>query len=121
MTQILTNLVGNALKFTPANGTITISAKLSNEKSLAGDQMIEVSVQDTGPGIGEEDKKKLFQKFVQGKGAQGGTGLGLVICKELIEMHKGRIWFESEEGKGSKFIFLMPVKIPDPTDKEAAL
>ena len=111
ITQIVTNLIGNALKFTPENGTIVICVKRSAEKSVDGAEMIEVSVKDSGPGIPEEDKKKLFQKFAQGKITAGGTGLGLVISKELVDLHGGRIWVESEEGKGAKFAFTVKKKI----------
>ncbi len=104
--QVLTNLVGNAMKFTE-KGSITISTrKIENA--------VRVSVSDTGPGIKQEDIPKLFQKFQQldssGGRKTGGTGLGLAISKEIVEKHGGKIWAESEVGKGTSFHFLLPVK-----------
>ena len=105
--QVLTNLLGNAIKFTPQQGRITVEAKLS-------DGAIEVSVTDTGLGIAKEDIPKLFNKFQQvGERTSsdiGGTGLGLVIAKEIVELHHGRIWVESDEKKGAKFAFTIPLK-----------
>lgn len=107
--QVLTNLVGNGLKFTPQGGSVTVIAKRS-----ADGQKIEMGVRDTGPGIAQEDFNKLFEKFsrIESKTMQGisGTGLGLTIAKEIVELHGGRIWVESEEGKGSYFAFEIPVK-----------
>ena len=107
--QVLTNLVSNAIKFTQ-NGSIVIA-------SSRGDNAIQVSVKDTGPGVKEEDMGKLFQQFRQlekiTERKTGGTGLGLAISKEIIEKHKGRIWAESEFGKGTTFCFIIPVKIKD--------
>lgn len=102
--QVLTNLVNNAVKFTE-KGQITIAtSKLENA--------IQVSVSDTGSGMKPEDLPKLFQKFGQlGKGGDrktGGTGLGLAICKDIIGRHNGKIWAESEAGKGSTFNFTLP-------------
>jgi PAS domain S-box-containing protein len=107
--QVLTNLIGNALKFTPAGGTVTVVGKRS-----ADAQKIEIGVRDTGPGIAPKDFQKLFEKFsrVESQALQGisGTGLGLTIAKEIVELHGGRIWVESEEGKGTYFAFELPVK-----------
>lgn len=104
--QVLLNLINNAVKFTE-KGTITVVTSL-------GDNFVKVSVQDTGPGIRKEDIPKLFQQYEQlGKGIErtiGGTGLGLVISREIIEGHKGKVWAESEFGKGSSFNFVLPVK-----------
>ncbi|MFO8052564.1 MAG: ATP-binding protein [Candidatus Omnitrophota bacterium] len=104
--QVITNLVSNAIKFTE-RGSVTINSLL--EKNAA-----KVWVEDTGPGIKKEDIAKLFKTFQQlqtGKGRKtGGTGLGLAICKDIINKHRGKIWVESELGKGSKFIFLLPIK-----------
>jgi PAS domain S-box-containing protein len=103
--QVLTNLISNAIKFTPGKGTITIEIR-DTEKE------IECSITDNGKGIASEDMDKLFAKFQQfdrtpGAGAKG-TGLGLAISKELVEAHNGRIWAESKIGEGSKFIFSLP-------------
>jgi PAS domain S-box-containing protein len=106
LTQVLNNLIGNALKFTK-EGCVTIS--VSND----GNNMIRFAVSDTGTGIKSDDLPKLFQKFQQVGGISqqvSGTGLGLAISKEIIERHGGRIWVESEPGKGSSFIFLLPIK-----------
>ncbi len=105
LTQVLINLVGNAIKFTDI-GEVTIKAEVTG-----GD--FRVSVRDTGPGISAADQAKLFQEFQQADNAitrkKGGTGLGLAISKRIIEMHGGRIWVESQPGKGSTFTFTLPV------------
>ncbi|MDP3732551.1 MAG: response regulator [Candidatus Omnitrophota bacterium] len=106
--QVLTNLLSNAIKFTEAGGIIVSSAKEESQNSL------EVCLRDTGGGIRNEDLPKLFQKFQQLGGLNqrktGGTGLGLAISKEIIEQHNGKIWAESEYGKGSLFKFSLPIK-----------
>lgn len=111
--QVLTNLISNALKFTPQRGTVTLIAK-----HASGGQKVEIGVHDSGPGIAEKDFPNLFQKFsrIESKAMQGisGTGLGLAIAKEIVELHIGRIWVESEEGKGSYFAFEIPVKYQAP-------
>jgi signal transduction histidine kinase len=105
LTQVLINLVGNAIKFTDA-GEIAIKAEANNGS-------FHVSVRDTGPGITAADQAKLFQEFQQADNAitkkKGGTGLGLAISKRIIEMHGGRIWVESQPGQGSTFTFTLPV------------
>jgi signal transduction histidine kinase/putative methionine-R-sulfoxide reductase with GAF domain len=105
LTQVLINLVGNAIKFTDA-GEVAIKAEAKNGSFC-------VSVRDTGPGISAADQAKLFQEFQQADNAitkkKGGTGLGLAISKRIIEMHGGRIWVESQAGQGSTFAFKLPV------------
>ena len=105
MIQVLTNLVSNAMKFTD-KGSITIAThRIENS--------IRVSVIDTGCGMKQEDLPKLFQQFQQlgsGNRKTGGTGLGLVISKDIVEKHGGRIWVESELGKGTTIHFLLPIK-----------
>ena len=107
--QVLNNLIGNAIKFTPSNGTITVEAKLSEPGSE-----IEVSVSDTGIGIAKENLQKVFDKFYQvGERVSSdinGTGIGLSIAKEIVELHGGKIWAESADGQGAKFIFSLPAK-----------
>ena len=107
LTQVLINLVGNAIKFTDA-GEVVITA-------AANDGSFQVSVHDTGPGISAADQAKLFQEFQQADNAitrkKGGTGLGLAISKRIIEMHGGKIWVESEVGQGSTFSFTLPVVV----------
>lgn len=107
--QVLTNLIGNAIKFTPNNGNITVEAVLHKDK-----EAIEVSVKDTGIGIDKENLTKVFDKFYQvGERTHtdiSGTGIGLSIAKEIVELHGGNIWAESEKGYGAKFIFTLPLK-----------
>jgi signal transduction histidine kinase len=105
LTQVLINLVGNAIKFTDS-GEVAITAEAKNGSFY-------VAVRDTGPGISAADQTKLFQEFQQADNAitkkKGGTGLGLAISKRIIEMHGGRIWVESQPGQGSTFAFTLPV------------
>jgi signal transduction histidine kinase len=107
LTQVLINLVGNAIKFTDA-GEVAIKAEANNGAFC-------VSVRDTGPGISSADQARLFQEFQQADNAitkkKGGTGLGLAISKRIIEMHGGRIWVESQPGQGSTFTFTLPVTV----------
>ena len=104
--QVLNNLVNNGIKFSPPNSRIDISAKLE-------DHSVVFNVQDSGIGIAAEKQSKLFTKFYQVDTSltrkAGGTGLGLVISKGIVEAHKGKIWFESEAGKGSIFSFSLPI------------
>jgi signal transduction histidine kinase len=106
LTQVLLNLVGNAIKFTDA-GEIRIAAKATNG-------MFTVAVADTGPGIPETEQTRIFEEFHQVDGSntkrKGGSGLGLAIAKRIIELHRGRIWVESELGRGSTFRFELPVQ-----------
>ena len=105
--QILLNLLSNAVKFTPEGGRIGINARPIN-------RAIEISVTDTGIGIAEEDQPKIFEEFRQvGSDSAAkieGTGLGLTLAKKFVELHGGRIWVESEPGKGSTFVFTLPIK-----------
>ena len=107
LTQVLINLVGNAIKFTDA-GEVAIKVEAYNGS-------FHVSVRDTGPGISAADQAKLFQEFQQADNAitkkKGGTGLGLAISKRIIEMHGGRIWVNSIVGQGSTFSFTLPVRV----------
>ena len=103
--QALRNLIGNAVKFTPEGGRVRISAR-------PGAQGLEVSVADTGPGIPKEDIPTIFEKFhqvpVRRTKRTNGTGLGLAIVKHIITAHRGRVWVESEPGRGSTFSFVLP-------------
>lgn len=103
---VIRNLISNALKFTYPGGKITVSAKEQDDFAL-------VCVEDTGMGMNEETKSKLFRIDVHhtslGTNQEKGTGLGLIICKEFVEANGGKIWVESEEGKGSKFFFTVPL------------
>jgi two-component system phosphate regulon sensor histidine kinase PhoR len=101
---VLTNLVHNAVKFTPPGGRITVAALPAGEHVL-------LSVQDTGVGIAAEDLSRIFERFFKADRARsgGGTGLGLAIAKHIVQGHGGRIWAESVEGEGSTFFFTLPV------------
>jgi PAS domain S-box-containing protein len=105
--EILYNLLSNAVKFTPEGGRIRVDA-------ITRDSLAEVSVSDTGVGIPAEEQAAVFDKFYQvgstTRGVREGTGLGLAITKQLVEAHGGRIWLESEPGRGSHFHFTMPVE-----------
>ena len=107
MTQVLINLVGNAIKFTDV-GEVVIKAQANNGS-------FQVSVRDTGPGISTADQAKLFQEFQQADNTitrkKGGTGLGLAISKQIIEMHGGKIWIDSTFGQGSTFTFTIPIRV----------
>jgi PAS domain S-box-containing protein len=115
--QVLMNLIGNALKFTPPHGEVTVVVGKN------GDQWARISVADTGPGIPAEEANKIFDKFYQiaqsSKQKTKGTGLGLTICKDLVEMQGGKIWVESEGGKGSTFAFTLPAERPSKLDPSA--
>jgi two-component system, NtrC family, sensor kinase len=105
LTQVLLNLVGNAIKFTEI-GEVSVQVTMA-------DNMFTVAVSDTGPGISEADQQKIFEEFQQVDNSstrkQGGTGLGLAIAKKIVEMHGGHMWVESRLGKGSTFWFTLPV------------
>ncbi|MDP2168330.1 MAG: ATP-binding protein, partial [Thermodesulfovibrionales bacterium] len=104
--QVVYNLLSNAVKFTPDGGAVGIEA-------IKLDDAVRVTVWDTGGGIKEEDLEKLFKPFQQLEASltkeHPGTGLGLNLCKKFVELHGGRIWAESELGKGSRFTFEIPV------------
>lgn len=114
-TWILTNLVGNAIRYTPEGGEIVVSA-------CCADNRVYISVRDTGLGIPPQYHEKIFEKFTQVKGdgavPAGGAGLGLAIAKDIVEAHGGRIWVESEEGKGAKFTFTLPLRQKEVADSE---
>ena len=105
MTQVIDNILNNAIKYSPDGGKITVSMKTTD------DQMI-LSISDQGLGIPKQDLPKIFDRFYRvdqaRSRAQGGTGLGLAIAKEIIKQHKGFIWAKSEYGKGSTFTIVLP-------------
>ena len=109
--QVMANLLDNALNHTPSGGIVTVAVSLDKEGVL-------VSVADTGEGISEEHLPYIFERFYKVDDARsrktGGAGLGLAIAKQMVELHGGRIWVESEVGKGSKFSFTLPVTRPKP-------
>ncbi|MCB9208221.1 MAG: PAS domain S-box protein [Ignavibacteriales bacterium] len=103
---VLRNLISNAIKFTDNGGIVTLSSKVSNDELL-------ISVEDNGVGIKEDDLEKLFKIeehiTTPGTNKESGSGVGLILCKELVEKNDGRIWVESVKGKGSKFTFTLPM------------
>lgn len=127
--QVITNLVSNALKYTPNGGKITLSTEIMedmiikekpfsiNKDRVISDEYVVVKVSDTGLGIAEEDISKVFEKFEQVKGtlsrSVGGTGLGLFIAKKFAEVHNGFLWLESVVNKGSDFYLAIPVLTED--------
>ena len=112
LAQVITNLLSNAVKFTPEEGSIRLDCRLLSEEN--GICRIEISIEDTGIGITDEQKVRLFRSFEQAEATTtrkyGGTGLGLAITKRIVELMDGEIWVESEPGKGSKFIFTFLMK-----------
>ena len=102
--QVLHNLVGNAVGFTES-GFVEIGAEVRGDA-------VEIWVKDTGPGVSAADRERIFKSFEQGAAAerrQGGTGLGLAVSRQLVELHGGRLWLDSEEGEGATFRFTLPV------------
>jgi signal transduction histidine kinase len=106
LTQILTNLVSNAMKYTPAGSSIAVRAS-------AEDGMAHVVVEDNGPGIPRDRLERVFERYYRIESKDGprvaGTGLGLPIVRQLVELHGGRVWCESELGKGASFHFTLPL------------
>lgn len=111
--QVLVNLLSNAAKFTPESGSIALHAAKSKRETEGDRGFAEISVEDTGIGIKDEDMSKLFEPFQQldlsSTKEHEGTGLGLSISRKIVESHGGKIWVESELGKGSRFIFTVPL------------
>jgi len=113
LTQVVTNLISNAIKFTPEGGRISVEMSPDQlAPGMAGEPHVAVSVQDSGIGISKADQQRIFEKFEQvslasPKGVSS-TGLGLTIAKEIVELHRGKIWVDSDEGQGSRFTFVIP-------------
>ncbi|MCI0439048.1 MAG: cell wall metabolism sensor histidine kinase WalK, partial [Chloroflexi bacterium] len=109
ISQVLANLLSNAVRYAPEGGEIAVEARLNGGPDSSG---VEISVRDNGPGISAEDLPHVFERFYRAdrsrSRAGGGTGLGLAIAKELVEAHGGRIWAESEPDRGSRFAFTIP-------------
>jgi signal transduction histidine kinase len=102
LTQVFINLLSNAIKYTPEGGNIVVKMEGSEKE-------IRFEIADSGSGIPDDEREKIFDKFTRIMTEKHeGTGLGLPIAKEIVELHKGRLWVESEPGKGSRFIFTMP-------------
>lgn len=110
LTEVLINLMDNAIKFTPSGGKITVKARDDEEKA----DTVHITVTDTGIGMPEKVIPFLFQRFFQGDSSltrkYGGTGLGLYICKNIFDAHKGEIWVESKEGVGTTMHLRLPKK-----------
>jgi two-component system sensor histidine kinase BaeS len=104
--QVLMNILDNALRYTPKEGRVAISTKQNAN-------LVEINIQDSGDGVTPEDAAHLFDRFYRADASRtrdaGGSGLGLAIAKSIVEMHKGKIWAESEKGKGLKVIIQLPV------------
>jgi signal transduction histidine kinase len=113
MEQVLTNLIGNAIKYSPLGGAITITIKED-----ATGHTLQISVQDRGIGIPSHQQAQIFGRFIRADNAIAwgisGTGLGLYLCRELVEQQGGRLWFASEEGKGSTFFVTLPLASATP-------
>jgi len=115
LVQVLTNLLDNAIKYTPAGGTITVGAKLTPSVGSTDPpaRAIELSVADTGIGIPEEDRPRVFERFYRVDKARsrelGGTGLGLAIVKHIVEGHRGQVWVEANHPQGSRFVVRLPL------------
>jgi signal transduction histidine kinase len=106
LSQVVINLLNNAIKYTPKGGTVAISANGSENE-------VRCEITDNGPGIPEEERQKIFDKFERVTAEkQEGTGLGLAIAKDIVNLHKGKIWVDSEMGKGSTFGFTIPREQP---------
>jgi signal transduction histidine kinase len=103
LTQVLTNLVGNAIKFTPTGGSVTARAVVTDDKTLT------VSVADTGVGIPAAHIEHVFDRFWHGPTGKTGSGLGLAICRGLVERSGGRIWAQSSAGSGTTMSFTLPL------------
>jgi signal transduction histidine kinase len=114
LSQVITNLMGNAVKFTPEGGNITLSVRRLEDEE-PNYCTLEITVRDTGIGIPKEQQSKLFASFVQVDSSIGrkfgGTGLGLAISKKIVELMNGKIWIESEMGEGASFIFTFRAEI----------
>jgi signal transduction histidine kinase/CheY-like chemotaxis protein len=115
LAQVIANILTNAVKFTPEDGDIRLTARLTDLSE--GEAEIEIAVEDSGIGLSEEQQKRLFTSFQQAESSTarkyGGTGLGLAISKHITEMMGGGIWVESEQGKGSKFSFKIKAGVAD--------
>lgn len=123
MQQVLRNLISNAIRFTPPEGGVTISARVSStvstesSKTSENQQLIEVQVRDTGYGMEPEYQERIFERFYQipivNAGRPSGLGLGLAIVKMLVELHGGRVTVESKPNAGSAFKFTLPLLFPE--------
>lgn len=125
MHKVMVNLIGNAMKFTPRGGTITVYATIVKQQ---GEDKLFISVRDTGTGIPEEDIAKVFNRFYQAKNkmrtsinGQSGTGIGLYLCKRIIQLHGGVICAKNNRSQGCSFRILLPLQYADAESAQAAL
>ncbi len=109
--QVLMNLLDNSIKYTPQNTPLSLSASVRGKE-------VAVEVADRGPGIPPGSEERIFEKFVRGSATGGGIGLGLTICRAVIEAHGGRIWAENREGGGAVFCFTLPLEGEPPQVKD---
>jgi two-component system sensor histidine kinase KdpD len=116
MERVLFNVLENAQKYTPPGSTIEISATLKNEA-------IEIAIDDNGPGLPAGMEEEIFQKFTRGQkeSTTPGVGLGLAICRAIVEAHHGRIWAEKSPLGGARFVFSLPLGIPPVVDAAGLL
>jgi two-component system sensor histidine kinase KdpD len=108
---VIWQILNNALKYTPPGGPLTISARADESEVI-------VSIEDCGPGISATEQRRIFEKFYRGKDQRDripGTGMGLTIAREIVRAHHGRIWVESERGKGARFLFTVPRARQEPS------
>ncbi|GHO45938.1 PAS domain-containing sensor histidine kinase [Ktedonospora formicarum] len=109
--QVLTNLLSNAIKYSPQGGPVIVQIEAQTTSP-----MVEIRVQDPGMGIPHHQQAQIFGRFIRAENAKAagisGTGLGLYLCRTLVEQHGGHLWFESEEGKGTTFFLTLPVTMP---------
>lgn len=128
LAEVLVNLIGNAVKYTPRGGRVDVAIRRTGEiappvaslppgRRREGDYVV-VSIQDSGIGIPKEEQSRVFQQFFRGRKAlataEGGTGLGLFLVRTIVDQHGGAVWFVSREGYGSTFFFTIPVAAPYP-------
>ncbi len=113
--QVLTNLVSNAIKYSPLGGPIEVSVECAKDSPL-----VEIQVQDRGMGIPRHQQAQIFGRFMRAENAQAaginGTGLGLYLCRALVEQHEGHLWFTSVEGEGTTFFLTLPLVTPSGSD-----
>jgi signal transduction histidine kinase len=116
--QVLANLLSNAIKYSPQGGPVRVTLETD-----AATQTVEIRIQDCGMGIPRHQQAQIFGRFVRADNAQaagiGGTGLGLYLCRALVEQHEGRLWFESVEGEGTTVFFILPLLVAPQQNKES--
>ncbi len=132
--EVVVNLVGNGVKYTPRGGRVTVTLRRTRELAPAAAKLppkvrregdfVLVAVEDTGIGIPKEEQARVFQQFFRGRkalaAAEGGTGLGLYLVRTIVTQHSGVVWFASREGHGSTFFFTIPVAEPYPEEDGGA-